>query len=282
MRINIEDKLFSDYRFHNLKKILGSEAEALLLCYRFWRVACDHYGQRKPMPAVIVKHGGFEPLVDVGLAEVVDGELFAKGAQDQFEWYRQKLDAAQKGGKKSATRPRDEKGRLLPARTVVQAGAKREPSGSQPESSPPAPAPAPAPKDEKHHRARARNDPERKEDGDGGFSGSDPIDISMKDEPDSEEAGRWLAIDQSALASVGARPVDWKGLMKLRRIGATPELVQQRIAWFVEQATRGKYHGAGIRNPTGLLVAQIAAQIGGLTMQPSDVKLANSAFRDAT
>ena len=114
MRINIEDKLFLDYRFRYLTTILGSEDKALMLCYRFWRAAIEYYGKRELMPEITIKHGGFHAIVEVGLAEIVDGHVYTKGADTHFGWYLDKQASAQKAGRISAQRPRDGKGRLLP------------------------------------------------------------------------------------------------------------------------------------------------------------------------
>jgi len=118
------------------------------------------------------------------------------------------------------------------------------------------------PSENSHHHTRARV----KEDDDDGA-------LSLKE--DSEELDAWRKIDQRPLTEVGVPEIDWPGLMKLKRIGASTHLIEQCITSFV-----AKVPGRRLKNPTGLLVAQIAAKVGGLSNKPSDVGLANQAFKD--
>lgn len=125
-RINIEECWWSDPRRLQLIMDIGFEADAAAI--NMWRTAQEFWGRgRRLIPKKIFERIRFaDKLIDAGLAEIkTEEEVYVCGSSDYLDWVQEKRDAAKVGGKKSAQRPRDEKGRLLP---------KQDPSNVQAES----------------------------------------------------------------------------------------------------------------------------------------------------
>jgi hypothetical protein len=112
-RLNIEDDLDSDPRFHALIAKLGDVDRALGKIVRFWKCAQRYWGQEKTLvPVEIFKHGGWDVLLDVGLAVEREDGIYAKGAEDRFKWYldqcrKTKALVEQRKNRARKERPRD-------------------------------------------------------------------------------------------------------------------------------------------------------------------------------
>ncbi len=104
-RINVEDDILRDTRFQALVRFHAGEIDrALGQLVRFWWAAQHHWGKGSGLvPRNEFDIGDFKGLLDVGLAEECDGgDIYARGAKEHFEWYRQRIEAAKRGGIKSA------------------------------------------------------------------------------------------------------------------------------------------------------------------------------------
>ncbi len=103
-RINVEDDILRNPRFQALIRFLDGDMEkALGRVIRFWWTAQQHWGRQENLvPLDEFAIGGFEGLEEVGLAEVRADGVYAKGAKEHFDWYRQRIEAAKRGGQKSA------------------------------------------------------------------------------------------------------------------------------------------------------------------------------------
>lgn len=124
-RINIQDSWWIDPRRSALIKKLGSEEMADGAAVRLWRLGQEYW---KHNHQAIPKHcfdllGCALQLLECGLCYLEEGGIYVRGSCQNFEWLDGKREAASKGGKISATRPRDSRGRL-------QAVSKQSPSES--------------------------------------------------------------------------------------------------------------------------------------------------------
>lgn len=119
-RINIDDSLWADPRFLRLCIKLGSEVSAAGWVLIAIRQAQRHWcPDRKPIPGDQWEQLGFpEALLEVGFAKRVDGGVLLADIESRHLWWFELMDAKRVagaiGGKVSAQRPRDERGRLLP------------------------------------------------------------------------------------------------------------------------------------------------------------------------
>ncbi len=97
-------KLVVHPRFKALARRLGEEGRALNCVCRFWSIAQEYWGDgRRCIPTKIFDlDEEFAALVDTDFAERREGGVYAKGAQEFFEWYANKREAAAKGGVASA------------------------------------------------------------------------------------------------------------------------------------------------------------------------------------
>lgn len=94
-RINIDDELYSDVRFRTLIRKLGDEDKAIGMLVRFWFAAQQYWADgQKLIPHKLFEADGLGPLLEVDLAEIRDGGVYAKGATERFEWYRAKCEQA--------------------------------------------------------------------------------------------------------------------------------------------------------------------------------------------
>ena len=130
-RINIEDTFFLDERIAYVSKKIGKyEASGqfvyiIKLAQRYW------LDGRQLIPEKIYALCDFsDEFIQADLVERRDGGLYLKGSEEHFEWYFKRLDASTTGGKESAKRARDKKGRLLPKQnpSEVQVESKCAPS----------------------------------------------------------------------------------------------------------------------------------------------------------
>ncbi len=94
-RVNVEDEIESDARFHALTALLGGDSnKALGFLIRFWRMAQKYWGDEKALvPHNLFKCSGYEVLLEVDLAELREGGVYCRGAEAQFDWYLQKCRA---------------------------------------------------------------------------------------------------------------------------------------------------------------------------------------------
>lgn len=92
-RINIEDELRYDPRFRRLARKIGEDAATGML-YRFWVMAQNFWGDdRALMPIADFHAEELEPVLECGLAELREGGVYARGAEERFAWYLQKRQA---------------------------------------------------------------------------------------------------------------------------------------------------------------------------------------------
>lgn len=99
-RVNIEDSLYRDNRFIELYIKLGSLETALGALIRVWSVAQKFYlldDRRIPIEEW-KKQKLNDSVIDVGLAENVNGRVRVAGSDEQFKWLAQRVDAGRKGG----------------------------------------------------------------------------------------------------------------------------------------------------------------------------------------
>jgi len=101
-RINIEDSIFRDNRFIKLAVKTGSMEMALGCLVRAWMTAQKFY--LTPEKTIPRKEWAAQELsdvlIEVGLAEVVGEAIRMKGADAQFAWLEQRVNAGKLGGKK--------------------------------------------------------------------------------------------------------------------------------------------------------------------------------------
>lgn len=131
-RINVEDSLDADRRFFKLAVTLGSQELAMGVMVYAWRLAQAHWKNgKRPIPLVefMEKISHPEAILNSGMAQRIEVEgldcVYVVGSEEQFGWVFEKKDLQAKGGQKSAQRPRDKKGRLLPS------NAQDDPSSSK-------------------------------------------------------------------------------------------------------------------------------------------------------
>jgi hypothetical protein len=135
-RVNIEDCWWTDPRRTALQR-MGVDADGVAM--RAWKLAQDFWKHGR----ALVPKGLFETLdgaadlIKVGLAEIRESSVYIKGSSAYLDWIAEKRErvkeAGRLGGRVSAQRPRDAKGRLLPS--DYQATTKRTPSAGQTEPS---------------------------------------------------------------------------------------------------------------------------------------------------
>lgn len=134
-RVTIENCWWTDPRRTKLTRILGDEDKADARAARMWNLAQKFWENgRDLIPLDIFQTlESWQELIDCRLADLRGEFVYVRGSSQYLEWaYEQKIKRVA-GGKKSAQRPRDPKGRLLPAK--VQDPSKTPPSGVQDPSS---------------------------------------------------------------------------------------------------------------------------------------------------
>lgn len=137
-RINVEDDLGVWRPFIRLlKKLGGDEDRAIGMTVRFWRIAQKYWGDECALvPEEEFRLEDLEVLIEAGVAIRRPGGIYAKGSEDRFDWYLQKVRASKKGGAANRDRALGEAGKE-PADIRARAGL-------EPAESPLAPVPVPA------------------------------------------------------------------------------------------------------------------------------------------
>lgn len=99
-RINIENSIYQDLRFLNLTRKLNSVEEAIGSLVRAWTLAQTWYvkGSKLIPLSEWQKHQIRNEIIDVGLAQIIDGHVRVCGAEEQFAWLAQRVEAGRKGG----------------------------------------------------------------------------------------------------------------------------------------------------------------------------------------
>jgi len=119
-RINVEDSIWCDPRAKACVRILG-EFRAMGAILVLWRVAQGYWckgGARAPIPKEIYESYGFpEELLRFGLVfKSEQGDYFASGSKKHFDWRIEHMEAAIKGGKKSAQNRLEKYGSAQPTK----------------------------------------------------------------------------------------------------------------------------------------------------------------------
>lgn len=142
-RLNVEDKLWTDYRLKLLAKSMGSEFAALGALLSFWRVAQDFWVKNELVPEDVFHGLGLpEGLLEAGFAERTERGIYACGAETQFSWLLSAKKSGKKGGIASGRKRRNKN-------NILSAEAERsDPSvlakGKASETNPPTPTPTPS------------------------------------------------------------------------------------------------------------------------------------------
>ncbi len=99
-RINIEDSLYQDTRFIDLYIKLNSVEMALGCMVRAWSLAQKWYLTESRMIPIQEwkKHKINQEIINSGMAEIIGDFVRVAGADDQFAWLAQKVEAGRKGG----------------------------------------------------------------------------------------------------------------------------------------------------------------------------------------
>jgi hypothetical protein len=140
-RINIEECWWTDPRRSKLVKLVGDENAADGMAVRMWRLAQEFWGRSRGLvPTEIFETlEANAKLIQAKLAEVRGEYVYVKGSSQYLDWHAERKEKAiengQKGGKKSAQRPRNAKGQLLKCPSNSQAPSKQKPSTSKPSDS---------------------------------------------------------------------------------------------------------------------------------------------------
>jgi hypothetical protein len=100
-RINIEDSLYKDNRFISLFMELNSVETAIGALIRVWSVAQEYYlkDDRKIPLEVWKKQGLNDAVLRCGLATEENGRISVSGADSQFKWLLQRVEAGKLGGR---------------------------------------------------------------------------------------------------------------------------------------------------------------------------------------
>jgi hypothetical protein len=132
-RLNFDDALFKEEGFQNLLISVGDRQKAKGIVWELYELAQKYwYPDRKliPLEAFYDRNLPEDLYAKGGLAELRDGGVYVKGSEKQFEWLFEARENGKKGGKTSAKRPRDSRGRLLSAKKADKT-PKHPPSGDQ-------------------------------------------------------------------------------------------------------------------------------------------------------
>lgn len=126
-RTNIEDCWWTDPRRSKLIKILGDEDRADGVAVKMWRLAQEFWKKDRGLvpKSIFETLENHQALVGAGLASLSDDGVYVRGSSQYLDWIHEQREKARKGGKESAKRPRDERGRLLKSDANIQAEAKQ-------------------------------------------------------------------------------------------------------------------------------------------------------------
>lgn len=113
-RINIETSLFTDARFFQLVLKLQSMDAALGALVRAWVLGQKWYtkGDRMIPREEWDKQELPSALIECGLAAIVNDRIKIRGADEQFAWLVQKIEAGRKGGNASRRPKKIEENKL--------------------------------------------------------------------------------------------------------------------------------------------------------------------------
>lgn len=97
-RINIDDKLFSDFRFIEFSMKVGCHYKAIGLVVRIWQTAQRYWAPNlKPIPISIYHRlEGSKLFEECGLSKRIRAGQYVLGSREQFAWLIQKHDASHK------------------------------------------------------------------------------------------------------------------------------------------------------------------------------------------
>lgn len=106
-RINIDDSLFKDTRFFELAIKLGSKTTALGAVIEAFIVAQEFFLNKETHQLIPFeeweKQKLHNALIEVGLAKKITNKgVYVSGANKQFSWLLQRVEAGRKGGKNKA------------------------------------------------------------------------------------------------------------------------------------------------------------------------------------
>ncbi len=136
-RLNIEDCWWTDPRRSALIRLLGDEDLADARAIRAWRLAQEFwkFGRGLVPRGLFETLQSYPELLSVGLAEIREDKVYIRGSSTHHEWIVEAKESGAKGGKVSAKRPRDAKGRLkkIPDQcpSDIQGSSKAGPSESK-------------------------------------------------------------------------------------------------------------------------------------------------------
>lgn len=99
-RLNVEPSLFTDQRFVDLMIRLGGIEIALGAVIRAWMIGQKHFVRDDGLiPADEWRKQSLrEEIIEVGLAERVGDRIRICGAEDQFGWLKERVEAGRRGG----------------------------------------------------------------------------------------------------------------------------------------------------------------------------------------
>lgn len=146
-RINIDDDLFIDPRFKRLSRKIG-ELAAIGTLVEFWFAAQRRWGLGELIPEQEMLPD-WDLLIECHFAEKRPDGIYASGAEERFDWYRQSIESGQRGGRKSAQARREKYGTAQPLHATNPPSAVVEPPFDNSPNPPSAftnlPVPSPAP-----------------------------------------------------------------------------------------------------------------------------------------
>jgi len=102
-RINIEDSIYKDKRFIKLCIKFGDRRTAIGALVEAWTLAQSlvhwHENPRAMIPESLwIEQELSTELIELGFAVREGSKIYMRGAEDQFEWLKQKQEAGSKGG----------------------------------------------------------------------------------------------------------------------------------------------------------------------------------------
>lgn len=101
-RINIDDDIEQQDEFWNLLSLLqGDRDRALGQLVRFFRLTIKPWARGQGVTEAEILKAGLGTMLESGWAVPFEGGYTAKGADDHFAWYAQKVGAGMKGGRPS-------------------------------------------------------------------------------------------------------------------------------------------------------------------------------------
>lgn len=100
-RLNVEPEFFADSRFLDLVSLTSDKEKAVGMVVLFWMLAQKCWANgRELVPLEVFKRHKWEKLAEVGLAEIRNDGVYAKGSS-QFEWILERKEAGKRGASKT-------------------------------------------------------------------------------------------------------------------------------------------------------------------------------------